>query len=130
MTVPALLLVLAAAADTLSPSTTTETAATEANLIPVICSPHGRCRPGAVTSYRRGADLSVDIHLRDIRVKRPRCAAAARVRGPSCRGRAGHQPDLAARRARTLLSWTSAIVNSPTARTAVVGRRPIGRGTV
>jgi hypothetical protein len=34
--------------------------------------------------------------------------------GPPCRGRAGHRPGLAARRARTLPSWTSAVVNSPT----------------
>ena len=45
MTVPALLLVPAAAEDTPSPSTTAETAATEANLIPVICSPHSSALP-------------------------------------------------------------------------------------
>src|SRR5215471_3925739 len=76
MTVPELVLALAAPADALRPSTTAETAATEANLIPLICSPHGRGRAGAVTSYRRGADLSAEIHQR----RYPRQAPTMRCR--------------------------------------------------
>jgi hypothetical protein len=101
MTVPALLLVPAAAEDTPSPSTTAETAATEANLIPVICSPHSSALPTGNAGPEPSPAIDLErIYLlkytsADIHVKRPRCAAAAR-------------------RARTLLSWTSAVVNGPT----------------
>jgi hypothetical protein len=69
MTVPALLLVPAAEAGTLSPSTTAETAATVANRILDICSPHGWRRPGAVTSQRCEANLLVGYTHADITVK-------------------------------------------------------------
>jgi hypothetical protein len=77
MTVPALLLVPAAAEDTLSPSTTAEIAATEANLIPVICSPHSSALPtgGAGPDPSPAIDLERICLLKytsaDIHVKRP-----------------------------------------------------------
>jgi len=74
-TVPALLLVPAAAEDTLSPSTTAETAATQANLIPLICSPHGRAgrEPSPAIDVERIYLLKYT--RADIHVKRPQCAA-------------------------------------------------------
>jgi hypothetical protein len=81
MTVPELVLALAAPANALSPSTTAETAATEANLIPLICSPHGRA----------GREPSPDIDVEriyllkytsaDIHVKNPPCAAVLEYLG-------------------------------------------------
>ena len=93
MTVPALLLVPAAAEDTLSPSTTAETAAIQANLIPVICSPHSSALPTGGAGPARAPAIGLEricllkYTSADIHVKRPRCAAANWYRPPETPGR-------------------------------------------